>query len=104
MVCPQKLLILGETMNPPTCEELWNEELELVKEDFLYWRHGARKNQVYWRECDNTYWRASFRESTDGETNELREGVASIIQVYPQTVETIIFSSEKDLTSPEASV
>jgi hypothetical protein len=91
-------------MDSPTCEELWNEELELVKEDLAHWRHGTHKNQVYYREDDSTYWRASFRESTDGETNGLREGDASIEQVYPKTIQTIIFSSEKDLTSPISSV
>jgi hypothetical protein len=69
----------------PTCEELWNEELgDAIWQDAdPSWRHGCYINEVYKRESDGTYWRASYRRSTDGETNELREGTAKIVQVEP---------------------
>ncbi len=47
------------------------------------WRHGSYVTEVFHRESDNTYWMASYRLSTDGETNELRDGEADIKQVEP---------------------
>lgn len=68
----------------PTCEQLWNEGLQsvMVKTD-ASWRHGSHIIEVFHRESDNTYWRANYRRSSDGETNELREGLAQITQVEP---------------------
>ncbi len=71
----------------PTCDEICNELLtEISSEAQTGWRHGVDKYNVYHRESDNTYWGVSFRLSTDGETNELREGTAQISRVYPRTV------------------
>jgi len=53
------------------------------------WRHGSEMETVYHREADNTYWRAIYRVSTDGETNELKEGNADIHQVKPRQITVI---------------
>jgi len=72
-------------MIAPTCQQIYNDELG----NFVYrnsdasWRHGTYETQVFHRESDNTFWEVAFRLSTDGETNELREGYASIRQVTP---------------------
>jgi hypothetical protein len=68
----------------PTCEQLWNEELDEVSENLATWRHGHRVTQVFHRESDDTYWQAEYRRSSDGGTNELREGYAEITQVTPE--------------------
>jgi len=47
------------------------------------WRHGCYVADVFVRESDSTYWQADYRLSSDGETNELREGTADIMQVKP---------------------
>lgn len=74
---------------PPTCEEICEEELESVEREIdNSWRHGCYIYEVYRRQSDDTYWAVSYRLSTDGETNELREGSAEISQVFPVT-ETI---------------
>jgi hypothetical protein len=73
-------------MITPTCEELLEEDgLDMVhRESDASWRHGTYEYRVYHRVADDTYWSAAFRLSTDGETNELREGTAEINQVVPQ--------------------
>ncbi len=71
-------------MKTPTCAELFGEELEEVQENLASWRHGHRVTQVFHRESDDTYWQATYLCSSDGETNELREGGARIIQVEPR--------------------
>lgn len=75
----------------PTCDELLEEVgFESVKRDVDdSWRHGVRVSQVFRRESDGTYWRAKYRLSTDGECDELREGIAKITQVKPVAVSTI---------------
>lgn len=71
----------------PTHEQLWNEELEEIQsEPTDTWRHGSVMETIYHREEDNTHWRAVYRVSADGETNELREGYADITQVEPRQV------------------
>jgi hypothetical protein len=74
-------------MQNPTCEDLYDrrsEEYELVlRETDASWRHGSYVSAVYKRVGDETYWMAQYRLSTDGETNELREGSADIYQVEP---------------------
>ncbi len=76
---------------PPTCEELleatWGDsfDLKVVERNFDDdWRHGGTAREVFHRPADNTYWLATYRKSTDGETNELREGDALIAQVWPE--------------------
>jgi hypothetical protein len=70
-------------MKAPTHNEM-NSELESVhRETDDSWRHGSYVYEVFKRESDNTFWSASYRLSTDGETNELREGVCPIVQVTP---------------------
>ena len=71
---------------PPTCEELLEDKTNfesVSRETDDSWRHGVYVDQTFLRKTDNTYWSASYRLSNDGETNELREGTASIVQVYP---------------------
>ncbi|MEK6881077.1 MAG: hypothetical protein AABY22_15770, partial [Nanoarchaeota archaeon] len=57
-------------MNKPTCEQLFNEELDSVKvTDESGWRHGITRIEVFHRKEDDTYWEACYRISTDGETH-----------------------------------
>jgi hypothetical protein len=79
--------------NAPTCEQLINEDrlksvLRIADDS---WRHGAYITQVFYRESDGTYWQAKYRLSTDGETDELAEGLAFIIQVEPYEVKTTAY-------------
>jgi hypothetical protein len=82
------------TVVAPTCEQLSNEELPLAdrKVDDS-WRHGVRVTAVYRRDEDGTFWQASYRLSTDGETNELSEGLAKIVQVFPREINVTIYES-----------
>lgn len=81
----------------PTCEQLSDDELPSVfRESDDSWRHGVRVTQVFHRESDKTYWRAHYRLSTDGETNELAEGRADITRVYPHQVTTTVYKSTPD--------
>ena len=71
-------------MEKPTCEQLIDDELDSVsRESDDSWRHGSYITQVFYRKADGTYWQAEYRLSSDGETNELREGYAEITQVKP---------------------
>lgn len=83
------------TIVAPTCEQLSNEELPLAdrKVDDS-WRHGVRVTAVYRRDKDGTFWQASYRLSADGETNELAEGLAKIVQVFPRQVNVTIYESK----------
>ncbi len=77
-------------MRPPTCEEL--QEMTCVsREADDSWRHGSYVTQVFRRDSDETYWQAKYRLSSDGETNELREGLATIVQVEPVVVQTVAY-------------
>lgn len=70
---------------PPTHDQLLDEDgLKRVhREDDASWRHGSYRTEVYLRESDNTHWSTTYRLSTDGETNELLGGTATIVQVEP---------------------
>lgn len=73
---------------PPTHEQLTYDEdtLKSVSRELDdSWRHGNRVDEVWKRERDGTYWFAHYRLSTDGETNELRDGECDITRVYPVT-------------------
>ncbi len=78
-------------MSKPTCEDLFEEVgYESVnRESDDSWRHGAYIDEVFKRQSDGTYWLASYRLSSDGETHELREGHAVISEVVPVEVTTI---------------
>ena len=78
-------------MEIPTCEDLFKEDgYESVHRDSEdSWRHGSFIGEVFKRESDDTYWLATYCLSTDGETNELREGDADITQVEPKEVTTV---------------
>ena len=81
-----------ETIIPPTCKQLCNEELKLIKrESDDSWRHGSYVTAIYRRDEDGTFWRTVYRLSSDGETNELREGLAKITQVFPKEVTVTIY-------------
>ena len=58
------------------------------------WRHGSRVTQVFHRAEDDTYWQANYRLSTDGETNELAEGLATITRVFPHQVMVTQYKTE----------
>lgn len=55
---------------------------------------GVYSKEVYHREADDTYWQVSYRMSTDGETNELRDGLAPIVSVYPHEIKTTVYKPE----------
>jgi hypothetical protein len=63
---------------PPTCDQLLDDDgcKEVHREDDASWRHGVYRFTVHHRASDDTYWGASYCVSTDGETHELREGMA----------------------------
>lgn len=85
---------MKDTLPPPTCSDLFNELLPLVDtKDDMSWRHGSRRTEVFHRESDNTFWSAYYCVSTDGETNELREGMAEISRVVPKQVTTTIYEA-----------
>lgn len=71
----------------PTCKQLFNQDgyESVYREDDATWRY-AYVTEVFKSETDETYWLASYCLSTDGETNELREGTADISQVEPYQV------------------
>ena len=75
-------------MEKPSCEDLLEEDgyEEVLRESDASWRHGTYEHRVYKRLSDETFWAADYRLSTDGETNELREGSATIYQVEPKQV------------------
>lgn len=71
-------------MEKPTCKQIIdNDGLVLVKkgeQDGPSWRHGSRREDVFHRLEDDTYWIVTYRRSTDGETNDLRDGLAKIVE------------------------
>lgn len=80
-------------MESPTQEHLLEEDgLKIVSRiSDASWRHGTYETQVFHREKDDTFWQVVFRLSTDGETNELREGGYTIRQVTPQEKVVIVY-------------
>ena len=77
---------------PPTCRQLLDEELELIdRKSDDSWRHGSYVTAIYRRDEDETFWRASYQRSADGETNGLREGLAKIEQVFPKEVTVTVY-------------
>lgn len=81
-------------MNKPTCEQIFNEELELVTERAdPSWRHGCNMTAVFKRD-DGTFWEAKFQVSTDGETNGLRDGDARITQVFPKQITITVYEAK----------
>ena len=73
-------------MEKPTCDQLYDRDgfAQVYRSVEDGWRHGVDVTEVYQRASDQTYWMATYRLSTDGETNELREGEAYIAQVTPR--------------------
>ena len=71
----------------PTCEEILEEVgfEEIHSEIVDKWRWGTVMFEVFRRESDETLWGVDYRVSTDGETNELREGIAEIYEVKQVT-------------------
>lgn len=82
-------------MDDPTNEEICNCDLgdPVFVNDNASWRHGSYRTEVYHRKSDGTYWQAKYRVSTDGETNELREGLATIVRVYPHQVMSTVYKT-----------
>ncbi len=92
-------------MKAPTHTDMteaeWDDSLGLAivhRESDPSWRHGSREEWVFYRESDDSYWRARFRLSTCGETNELREGLADIARVYPHEVATTEYRDGEEPT------
>ena len=80
------------TTHAPTCEQISDGGSEfhcVLTEADPSWRHGCRMAEVFMRQTDGTFWQVTYRKSTDGETNELREGLAKITQVEPRTVKVV---------------
>ena len=77
----------------PTCDDLLNGDgfTLMQRQDDASWRHGSYVTEVFLRDSDNTCWKVCYRLSTDGETNELREGHADIRQCWPKDVVTTVF-------------
>jgi len=77
----------------PTCEQIFDEGLgdPIYHEDDTSWRHGSYRTEVYFRASDSTHWQVKYRLSSDGETNELREGHAKITQVEPYEKTVILY-------------
>lgn len=73
-------------MDKPTCDQLDDgaDFTSVKREADDSWRHGSYVSEIFHRIADDTYWQAEYRLSTDGETNELREGTALITQVKPE--------------------
>ena len=77
-------------VDAPTCEQVYeDDDLRLINETRGPWRHGSYITAVYLRKADGTYWKARYALSSDGETNGLREGDASISQCWPHEVTAI---------------
>ena len=85
----------------PTCEELWNEELDEISHlSKTGWRHGTTETAVFYRKSDQTYWQAIYQLSTDCETNDLRDGYAIIRQVVPKEVMAVVYEEIAEQTIP----
>lgn len=84
---------MSEPLPPPTSRDLFEEVLDepISRTDDVGWRHGTYVTTVYHRAEDDTYWQASYRQSTDGETNELAEGYAQIVRVWPKTKAVTVY-------------
>lgn len=81
---------------PPNCQDILEDKFgEPIDCELGEWRHGPLRIEVYYRAEDDTYWRARYRVSTDGETNELREGLASIVRVWPSRVTAIEYTTSE---------
>jgi hypothetical protein len=83
----------------PTCEDLFRHDegdvyIEVQHETETGWRHGHYVCDVFHRASDDSYWSASYRVSTGGDTNELREGFAEISRVIP-VEKTIVITEYK---------
>ena len=80
-------------METPTKEQFLEEDgLKIVSRiSDASWRHGTYETHVFHRETDNTFWQVVFRLSTDGETNELREGGYQVKQVTPQEKIVVVY-------------
>lgn len=84
----------------PTCAELsdagWagSEYSSVQREADDSWRHGSYITETFKRASDETYWRASYCLCLAIGANELREGIATIVRVYPHTVTVTTYRPE----------
>lgn len=75
----------------PECADLYEEAgyTEIETSVIDTWRWGTVNETIYQSdENPNEFWAASYRVSTDRETDELREGDAQIYQVEKREVTT----------------
>lgn len=71
-------------MQVPTQEELLDDKLIEVKiMADNSWRHGSYMTVIYLRDSDQTFWMVKYVFSTGCETNGLRDGDYSCVQVLP---------------------
>ena len=81
----------------PTREQILDEELTSVQRSVDDdWRHGSSISEVFRRESDVSYWRVSFRVSTDGEYHGIREDDYDISQVFPVQVTTTQYKTTEE--------
>lgn len=94
------------TLPPVTAEDIkegeFAEGFELMYSDAdPSWRHGCYMSQVFKREADNTFWKVHYRRSADGETNELSEGMATVLQVFQHTETVTVYKETEASTSQQ---
>lgn len=69
---------------PSGRDMLFEEGFQLVSSEAdPSWRHGCYMLDIYKEDATGFFYKADYRRSGDGETNELREGLADIRRVYP---------------------
>ncbi len=84
---------------PPTASQITEEDegLEVLKQEPIdTWRWGTVQEIIVKRLSDQTFWAATYRVSSDGETNELREGNARIVQVWPKERIAIVWEETEN--------
>lgn len=76
------------TIKPSPIDLLDENGYECIEENTIdRWRWGTVEEWIYQSEdTPPRYWSATFRISTDGETNGLRDGEAVIAEVVPTEV------------------
>ena len=85
----------------PTYQELSNahfsDDFKVVEETYKKWRHGYFVTTIFKRISDNTFWRVRWLESTDGETNTLRDcelDDGDVHEVHPHQVVRTFYTTE----------
>lgn len=86
-------------MEPPTCEQILENELTKVDAKITgMWRHGTVHRDIYRRVGDGTFWQVNYRYQHNAEESGLTDGTAKIVQVWP--VEKQVTVTEYRDTAP----